>query len=135
MSPAPPISPAARLARAAARLPSRGLLALLWLYRRLLSPALHALAGPGAGCRFHPTCSCYAAEAVRAHGAVTGAWLAVRRLARCHPFSPGGADPLPPSVSEMAAGGIFALRPPESPDADASPANFMARRPACRRTA
>ncbi len=59
-------------------------------YRRFISPLL-----PPA-CRFYPSCSEYALEALRTHGAVRGLWLAVRRLARCHPFNPGGYDPVPP---------------------------------------
>ncbi len=65
------------------------LLVLLGAYRRLVSPLL-----PPA-CRFHPTCSAYAAEAVRRHGALRGSLLAVKRLARCHPLCPGGVDPVP----------------------------------------
>jgi putative membrane protein insertion efficiency factor len=45
-------------------------------------------------CRFHPTCSHYGAEAVEKYGAIKGAWLAVKRLAKCHPFHPGGFDPV-----------------------------------------
>ena len=63
------------------------------LYRRLLSPLL-----PPA-CRFHPSCSQYALDALTTHGPVRGGWLAARRLARCHPFHPGGLDPVPPAVS------------------------------------
>lgn len=81
---------------AAARLPARALLALIGLYQRTLSPVLPALFGPGCGCRFAPTCSHYAAEAVRVHGAARGIWLSVCRLARCQPFRPGGVDPVPP---------------------------------------
>lgn len=65
---------------------------LIWLlrgYKRWLSPFL-----PSA-CRFHPTCSVYAREAVEKHGACRGLWLALRRLLRCHPFHPGGFDPVP----------------------------------------
>jgi len=69
------------------------LLALLWVYARLVSPMLHALTG--ARCRFYPTCSSYAREAIERYGAIRGGWLAFRRLMRCHPFHPGGVDPLP----------------------------------------
>lgn len=65
------------------------LLLLLVGYRRLLSPLL------GQNCRFHPTCSRYAIEAIRTHGARRGSWLAVRRVSRCHPFHEGGLDPVP----------------------------------------
>ncbi len=59
------------------------------LYRWLLSPWL------GANCRFHPSCSCYALTAIERHGAVRGLGLALRRLCRCHPWHPGGYDPVP----------------------------------------
>ena len=65
------------------------LLGLLAAYRWLVSPLL-----PPA-CRFHPTCSSYAAEAERRHGALKGSCLTVKRLARCHPFCEGGVDPVP----------------------------------------
>jgi putative membrane protein insertion efficiency factor len=83
------------LVRHAARLPARALLALVWAYQRTLSPALPVMFGPACGCRFHPTCSHYAADAGRAHGAVVGTWLAARRLLKCHPLHPGGFDPVP----------------------------------------
>ena len=85
-----------RLCRLGASLPARLLLGLIWLYRRTLSPALPAVFGPACGCRFHPTCAAYAADAVREHGAAAGAWLALRRLLKCHPWHPGGFDPVPP---------------------------------------
>ncbi len=70
---------------------ARLLLVLLDGYRRWISPLL------GPRCRFAPSCSAYAAQAVREHGAARGSWLAVRRVARCHPFHPGGHDPVPPA--------------------------------------
>lgn len=88
-------APAAKLMLFFARLPARALLALIAVYQRTLSPALPALFGSTCGCRFTPTCSHYAAEAIRAHGAFFGAGLAARRLVRCTPFSAGGFDPVP----------------------------------------
>jgi putative membrane protein insertion efficiency factor len=69
--------------------PRRILVALLRAYQAFISPAL-----PPA-CRFTPTCSEYAREAIERYGALRGSWLALRRLARCHPFNPGGVDAVP----------------------------------------
>ncbi|HEV2214552.1 MAG TPA: membrane protein insertion efficiency factor YidD [Terracidiphilus sp.] len=74
---------------------TRILLALLQMYKRWVSPALHTL-GTG-GCKFVPTCSEYAAEAIQIHGPLKGSWLGARRLLRCHPFGKGGFDPVPPA--------------------------------------
>jgi uncharacterized protein len=79
--------------RQAGMRPSAGawlLLALIGGYRRFVSPLL------APRCRFAPSCSAYALEAVQEHGALRGSWLAVRRVARCHPFNGGGFDPVPP---------------------------------------
>ena len=72
-----------------AGVPRRLLATLIRGYQRFLSPALPP------SCRFHPSCSQYALEAVTRYGALKGGWLAARRLARCHPFHPGGFDPVP----------------------------------------
>jgi len=66
-------------------------LAPVRLYRRYLSPLK-----PTPSCRFHPTCSEYAIQAVETHGVVKGLALATWRVLRCHPFNPGGYDPVPP---------------------------------------
>lgn len=79
----------------------------LRVYRALISPLLQAVCGPGCGCRFEPTCSHYASEAIRHHGAVKGLRLAGRRLLRCHPWGGAGFDPVPvPSSVRKPAGGI-----------------------------
>lgn len=80
-----------------AGLPARTLLGLVWLYQHTFSPVLPAIFGSACGCRFYPTCSHYAADAVRTHGALVGAWLALKRLVKCTPLHPGGFDPVPPS--------------------------------------
>lgn len=75
-----------------------------WLirgYQLCISPVLSLLAGPNAGCRFHPTCSQYFLEAVEAHGTWRGSWLGVKRLLRCHPWGGQGWDPVPPARGEL----------------------------------
>ncbi|MBB5020243.1 hypothetical protein HNQ59_003560 [Chitinivorax tropicus] len=68
---------------------SRLLIALIRIYQYAISPML------GPRCRFSPTCSHYAIEAVSKHGALKGSWLAIKRICRCHPLHPGGYDPVP----------------------------------------
>jgi len=68
----------------------RTLQAPIRFYRKFISP----LKPPT--CRFYPTCSAYALEAIEVHGAAKGAYLAARRICKCHPFHPGGLDPVPP---------------------------------------
>ena len=72
--------------------PRRVVTAPFVLYRRFLSPLK-----PAPTCRFHPTCSAYAVEAVHVHGVFRGLAMATWRLLRCHPFHPGGFDPVPPA--------------------------------------
>jgi uncharacterized protein len=102
-----PREPAARPS-AAARL----LVLLLTGYRRFVSPLL------GPRCRFYPSCSAYALEAVQVHGALRGSWLAARRLSRCHPFHAGGLDPVPAprkSAQTVEADGAAAAPAPGAP--------------------
>jgi hypothetical protein len=74
---------------------ARALLALvlapLWVYRRVISPMTPQT------CRYYPSCSAYAEQALKTHGALRGSWLALRRLGRCHPWTPGGVDHVPPA--------------------------------------
>jgi len=70
---------------------ARALLAGIGAYRRWVSPLL------GSRCRFYPSCSAYAAEAVATHGALRGTWLALARLVKCGPWHPGGVDRVPPA--------------------------------------
>jgi hypothetical protein len=67
------------------------LLGLVRVYQRALSPLL------GQNCRYHPSCSHYAYDAIEIHGALKGGWLGVKRIGRCHPFHDGGFDPVPGS--------------------------------------
>ena len=100
---------------AAARL----LMLLLTGYRRFVSPLL------APRCRFYPSCSAYALEAVQVHGALRGSWLAARRLSRCHPFHAGGLDPVPAAgrpgrtaAADAAGDGTGAGRAGPGPGAD-----------------
>lgn len=73
----------------------RALILLIRGYRLFFS------AWVGAGCRFHPTCSVYAIEALERHGSLAGSYLAARRLLRCHPWCEGGADPVPAAAPRL----------------------------------
>jgi len=68
---------------------------LLRVYKWTLSPFLAFIAGPGGGCRFEPTCSEYAVQAMEVHGLARGSWLALKRVCRCHPWGGMGYDPVP----------------------------------------
>ncbi|MBS0188072.1 MAG: membrane protein insertion efficiency factor YidD [Planctomycetes bacterium] len=76
-----------------ARIAAVPLLAGVRLYQWTLSPLL------GGQCRYWPTCSHYAAEALKQYGGFRGGWMATKRVCRCHPFSKGGYDPVPPPES------------------------------------
>lgn len=76
------------------RCPARVLVLLVRGYQLLISPLL------GPRCRFQPSCSQYAIEALRTHGALKGSWLTLMRIGRCHPLHSGGYDPVPPRSSE-----------------------------------
>jgi putative membrane protein insertion efficiency factor len=72
------------------------LLGLVWIYRKLVSPLL------GANCRFEPSCSAYAEEALRTYGGIRGGWLSLRRICCCHPWGGSGYDPVPRGSSRDA---------------------------------
>lgn len=101
------------------RLLALPLLGLVRVYQVLLSPLM------GGHCRFHPSCSRYAAEALHSHGAFRGSWLAARRLAKCHPFGSSGYDPVPPADNQPGPGPAACGDRPSAPpkgtteDADA----------------
>lgn len=71
------------------RIPSQIMVGIIATYQKLVSPLL------GANCRYQPTCSTYARQAIERFGLIRGGWLALRRLGRCHPFHAGGYDPVP----------------------------------------
>ncbi|RLE14301.1 MAG: membrane protein insertion efficiency factor YidD [Actinobacteria bacterium] len=75
---------------------ARALLGFVRLYQKALSPLL------GQNCRYHPSCSRYAYEAIETHGALRGGWFGVKRIGRCHPFHDGGFDPVPGSDNSTA---------------------------------
>jgi putative membrane protein insertion efficiency factor len=72
------------------KLPRYLLMLPVWLYQKVVSPLKPRT------CRFDPSCSAYALEALRVHGAIKGSWLTLRRILRCHPFTEPGYDPVPP---------------------------------------
>jgi hypothetical protein len=86
----------------------RLLLRAVAFYSRAISPALPAR------CRFYPTCSAYAAEAIARHGAARGSWLALRRLAKCAPWHPGGVDLVPPASGTVRRSRSSSDRPTET---------------------
>jgi putative membrane protein insertion efficiency factor len=88
-------------------------IALIWVYRVTLSPLI------GGHCRFEPSCSRYGLVAYRRHGPLRGTWLTARRIARCHPFSAGGYDPVP--INPGQADGKQEDDPKISPDRDPPP--------------
>ncbi|HEX9046520.1 MAG TPA: membrane protein insertion efficiency factor YidD [Verrucomicrobiae bacterium] len=88
-------TPAIRHSSFAVRL----LTAAIRVYQLTLSPALVFLLGGTAGCRYTPSCSVYAVEALQAHGALAGGTLAAKRLCRCHPWGGCGHDPVPPRIT------------------------------------
>ena len=86
----------------------KALVGMLHVYRLVISPLFPPC------CRYYPSCSAYAVQAIRLHGPLAGGWLALKRVARCHPWAPGGHDPVPPLSSEPQSGRRSASREPLS---------------------
>lgn len=80
-----------RAVEAVPRIPALLLVGVFRVWQLVASPTY------GQTCRFYPSCSAYGVEAVRTHGALRGGWLTLRRIGRCHPWNPGGYDPVPPT--------------------------------------
>lgn len=78
-----------------------GVLVLICGYQRFVSPLLIAFFGPQAGCRFVPTCSQYAGECFQRHPFLRATWLTLKRIGRCHPYHPGGYDPVPEASRQV----------------------------------
>lgn len=76
-------------------LPSNLMILIIKVYQKLLSPLL------GQNCRFTPTCSSYAIDAIKIHGFVKGSWFAAKRIIKCHPLHPGGNDPVPDKQNSL----------------------------------
>jgi len=85
----------AHAAASSSSLVIRVLATVIRIYQLIISPAQTFLFGPTAGCRFTPSCSQYAIDVIRSRGAISGSWLAARRICRCHPFGSCGHDPVP----------------------------------------
>ncbi|MFZ5871850.1 MAG: membrane protein insertion efficiency factor YidD [Actinomycetota bacterium] len=98
------------------RLPAWLLIGVVRAYQLLVSPLL------GQTCRFYPSCSAYAVGALREHGALRGTWLSIRRVARCHPWNPGGVDPVPPARRRTAHRDRTSDRPDDGPPTSSAPA-------------
>lgn len=88
------------------RLGSHILIGFVWAYRLVLSPVLPM------SCRYHPTCSDYACQALARHGALRGAWLTLARILRCHPWRAGGYDPVPERFESPLPGAVHGRRLP-----------------------
>ena len=97
---------ARRVVRGAVRTPALLIVVIFRGWQLFVSP----LYGPT--CRFYPSCSAYGVEAVSRHGAVRGCWLTARRLLRCHPWNPGGVDPVPPTGRTACSDGHDESVPP-----------------------
>lgn len=94
----PPRSELVRAGHVVKALPVRLLLGILWTYQHWISPGL------APRCRFTPSCSSFAVEALRGHGAARGTLMSAKRLLRCHPWNPGGPDPVPPPRTSRGPG-------------------------------
>lgn len=81
-------------------------LGAVWAWRFVLAPVAQALIAAPSACRFEPSCSAYAEEAIHRHGALKGAVLAAKRIARCHPWGGAGHDPVPDSEPDPVSGSI-----------------------------
>ncbi|MFT3929299.1 MAG: membrane protein insertion efficiency factor YidD [Spongiibacteraceae bacterium] len=97
---------------------SRIFVAMIYGYRWCISPLL------GQRCRFHPSCSQYAIEALQTHSLVRAMWLTVARLGRCHPWHPGGYDPVPPCNCGSSSQQHVNLSPPRKVSTDLQKASF-----------